>query len=101
MSTTVMTNDYGFQISPEIERRLRGFRASIRQGIRIRLREIAARAGKARRPDTSSAPKEPTLRFNAGEGCRIAYQVDSQTRRVVVLDVEPSSAPVPDRLARG
>lgn len=93
---TDMTTDYGFQISPEIERRMGGFRASISQAIRVRLAEIAERAGKARQPAASTARKEPTLRFNADEGYRIAYQVDSHTRRVVVLDIELRSAPVPD-----
>lgn len=97
---TVVTTDYGFQISPEIERRMRRCRASLRQAIRTRLGEIAQRAGKAHQPDTGNARKEPTLRFNADEGYRIAYQVDSQTRRVVVLDIELSSAPAPDGVAR-
>ena len=90
---TVATTDYGFQISPEIERHMRGYRASIRQAIRARLGEIAQRAGRARQPETRTVQKEPTLRFNADEGYRIAYQVDSQTRRVVVLDIELRSAP--------
>jgi mRNA-degrading endonuclease RelE of RelBE toxin-antitoxin system len=93
---TTVTTDYGFQISPEIERRMGRYRASIRQAIRTRLGEIAERAGKARQPETRTARKEPTLRFNADEDYRIAYQVDSQTRRVVVLDIELRSALAPE-----
>jgi len=70
----------------EIDRRMRRYRVSIRQAIRTRLGQIAERAGKARQPEASAARKQPMLRFNADEGYRIAYQVDSQTRRV--LDVE-------------
>jgi mRNA-degrading endonuclease RelE of RelBE toxin-antitoxin system len=96
---SVVTTDYGFQISPEIERRVRGYHATVRRAIRTRLGEIAERAGRAHQPEPRTARKEPTLRFDADEGYRIAYQVDSQTRRVVVLDIELGSAPESERPA--
>lgn len=74
---TTVTADYGFQIPLEIERRMRRYRVSIREAIRTRLGQIGERAGKARQPETSAARKQPMLRFNADEGYRIAYQVDS------------------------
>jgi hypothetical protein len=83
-----VTTDYGFHISPEIERRMGRCRASLRQAIRTRLGEIAARAGKGRRPATGTDRKEPPLRFDADDGYRISYQLDALTRRVVVLDIK-------------
>jgi len=88
MGESTVTTDYAFQIAPEIERRLGRYRASVRQAIRARLGVIAARAGKVRGRATGIARKEPPLRFNAEEGYRIAYQLDPETRRVIVLDID-------------
>ena len=87
-----MTPEYGFDISDEIERRMRRCRAPMRAAIRKRLGEIAASAGKISgkgpRRAKVSARKEPALRFYVYEGYRIAYQLDPESRRVVVLDLE-------------
>jgi hypothetical protein len=88
MRLKVVPPEYGFHISDEIERRMRRCRAPIRAAIRRRLDEIAASAGTAVRRAKSSAAKEPALRFYVYEGYRIAYQLDAQSRQVVVLDLE-------------
>jgi mRNA-degrading endonuclease RelE of RelBE toxin-antitoxin system len=80
--------EYGFDVSSDIERRMRRCRASIRNAIHKRLGEIAASAGKSRREAKAAAAKEPPLRFYVYEGYRIAYQIDARSRRVVVLDLE-------------
>ena len=67
------------------ERRMVPYRVSIRQAIRTRLGQNSRARGKGPPARASAARKQPMLRFNADEGYRIAYQVDSQTRRVVVL----------------
>jgi mRNA-degrading endonuclease RelE of RelBE toxin-antitoxin system len=82
--------EYGFHISAEVERRMGRWHAPVREEIRRRLAEIAASAGKGR-PQTKTKPldrKEPPLRFYVYEGYRIAYQIDEEHRRVIVLDVE-------------
>jgi hypothetical protein len=89
-------SSYGFQISEEIERRLRRCRAPMRAAIRRQLDEIAASAGntsaraakKAARPAKAPVRREPPLRFYVYEGYRVAYQLDPDTRRVVVLELE-------------
>ena len=48
---------------------------------------------KGPQPESSAARKQPMPRFNADEGYRIAYQVDSQTRRVVVSTSRFALAP--------
>ena len=83
-----MNTEYGLHISDEIEKRVLRCRASVRDAIRTRLRQIAIGAGKARRRVKALAPGEPPLRFYVYEGYRIAYQLDAASRRVVVLDLE-------------
>jgi mRNA-degrading endonuclease RelE of RelBE toxin-antitoxin system len=84
--------EYGFHISAEIEKRMRRCRAPIRVAIRKRLDEIAISAatlaGKGGRRAKASARKGPALRFYVYEGYRIAYQLDPESRKVVVLDLE-------------
>jgi mRNA-degrading endonuclease RelE of RelBE toxin-antitoxin system len=87
-SLTAATAEYSFQISDEIEGRMRRCRASVRTAIREKLGEIATSAGKGRRRAKVLDRKEPPLRFYVYEGYRVAYQLDSAGRRVVVLDVE-------------
>jgi hypothetical protein len=90
-------SSYGFQISAEIERRMRRCRAPMRAAIQKQLDEIAASAGnasargakKAVRPAKAPVRKEPPLRFYVYEGYRVAYQLDADSRKVVVLDLEP------------
>jgi mRNA-degrading endonuclease RelE of RelBE toxin-antitoxin system len=85
----VVTNDYVVRISTEIEGRMRRCHASVRTAIQKRLAEIAVSAGNARRRRAKAVDqKHPPLRFYVYEGYRIAYQLDSATRRVVVLDIE-------------
>jgi len=80
--------EYGYQLSDEIERQMRRCRASVRTAIRKRLAEIAASAGQSRRHGKAADKKEPPLRFYVYEGYRIAYQLDSSRRRVVILNIE-------------
>jgi mRNA-degrading endonuclease RelE of RelBE toxin-antitoxin system len=84
----VVTADYGVRMSTEIEARMRRCRASVRAAIQKQLGEIAASAGSNRRRAKVPEQKEPPLRFYVYEGYRIAYQLDSETRRVVVLDIQ-------------
>ena len=83
-----MTTDYGFHISGELEKRMRRCRAPMRAAIRKRLDEIAASAGKGARRAKTPSGKAPPLRFYVYEGYRIAYQLDSKSREVVVLDLQ-------------
>jgi mRNA-degrading endonuclease RelE of RelBE toxin-antitoxin system len=85
---TVAVTEYGFQISDEIERRMRRCRAPLREAIQKRLAEIATSAGQSRRSGKTVVRKEPALRFYVYEGYRIAYQLDAGSRRVVVLDIQ-------------
>jgi mRNA-degrading endonuclease RelE of RelBE toxin-antitoxin system len=58
--------------------------------IRQRLREIADKAGEGRsRPKKPTIVKEPPLRSHVYDGYQMLYQIDVQTRRVVVLDFGP------------
>jgi mRNA-degrading endonuclease RelE of RelBE toxin-antitoxin system len=79
--------EYSLSFSREVERRFRRFRVSIRTAIRQRLQDIVTAAGKLRPRAKPLARQEPPLRFYVYEGFRIVYQVDSETRRVVVLDI--------------
>jgi len=78
---------YALRFSRETERRLRRCRASMRAAIRERLESIALEAGKPTRRLKRPGRTEPPLRFYVYEGYRVVYQVDEQTRRVVVLDL--------------
>ncbi|HSZ81445.1 MAG TPA: hypothetical protein VLA14_04140 [Polyangia bacterium] len=90
-------SSYGFQIPGEIERRMRRCRAPMRAAIQRQLDEIAASAGNAAardakrtvRPAKAPVRKEPPLRFYVYEGYRVAYELDVDRRKVVVLDLEP------------
>jgi mRNA-degrading endonuclease RelE of RelBE toxin-antitoxin system len=77
------------RFSKEIERRFTRCRASVRAAIRERLDSIASAAAKARggKGAKPAARKEPPLRFYVYEGFRVVYQIDEQTRRVVILDL--------------
>jgi mRNA-degrading endonuclease RelE of RelBE toxin-antitoxin system len=83
-----VTTEYGLHISDDIEKQIRRCRAPVRAAIKRHLREIAAGAGKARSGAKAPTLKEPPLRFYVYEGHRIAYQLDSASRRVVVTDIE-------------
>jgi hypothetical protein len=85
----IATTDYGLRMSPEIEGRMRRCRASVRAAIQRQLADIAASAGSNRRRPKMPDQKQPPLRFYVYEGYRVAYQLDSETRRVVVLDIQP------------
>jgi len=79
--------DYRLLISEEIQGRLGRYRAPIRSAIRARLNEIAHDAGKRKSQRKGDEPGEPPLRFYVYEGYRVFYQLDSRTRRLVVLDL--------------
>jgi hypothetical protein len=87
-------SSYGFQISAEIERRMRRCRAPMRAAIRKRLDEIAASAGnvgsakRSARPAKAPVRKGPPLRFYVYEGYRVAYHLDPDSRKVVVIELE-------------
>lgn len=86
---------YTLGFSQETESRLRRCRASLRTAIRERLQTIALEAGQAGvRPKMvgRAGRKEPPLRFYVYDGYRVVYQVDDQTRRVVILDLAAVSA---------
>jgi hypothetical protein len=89
-------SSYGFQISAEIERRMRRCRAPMRAAIQKHLDEIAASAGnvpvgrakKPARPAKAPVRKAPPLRFYVYEGYRVAYQLDPDSRKVIVIELE-------------
>lgn len=78
---------YALHISSEIEGRLARCRASIRTAIRHRLQAITAAAGGGKGRRTKVERKQPPLCSYTHEGYSVFYQVDPQTRRVVVLDL--------------
>jgi hypothetical protein len=82
---------YALHMSREIERRLAVCRASIRTAIREQLQDISVAAGSSdSRPAKAglqAGPKQPPLRSYAHDGYVVSYQVDPETRRVVVLDL--------------
>jgi len=82
-------SEYALRFSRESERRLLRCRASLRAAIRDRLHTIALDAAKPSRRPKQVGRKEPPLRFYVYEGYRVVYQVDEQTRRVVILDLAP------------
>ena len=87
-SARARTAEFSLAFSPEVKRRFLRCRASIREAIRQRLQDIVAAAVKSRtRSTTVARNKEPPLRFYVYEGFRIVYQVDPETRRVIVLDL--------------
>ena len=84
--------EYALRFSQGTERRLLRCRASLRAAIRERLESIALEAAKPSRRLKPSGRKEPPLRFYVYEGYRVVYQVDEETRRVVVLDLAQVSS---------
>jgi mRNA-degrading endonuclease RelE of RelBE toxin-antitoxin system len=88
VAVSIATSEFGFHISDAVEKRMRRWRAPVREEVRRRLAEIAESAGKVVRKAKAPDRKEPPLRFYVYEGYRIAYQVEEQLRRVVVLDIE-------------
>lgn len=85
--TAASRPEYALRFSGETERRLQRCRASLRAAIRERLESIVLEAGRPIRRLKRPGRKEPPLRFYVYEGYRVVYQVDEQTRRVVVLDL--------------
>jgi hypothetical protein len=89
---------YALHMSRELERRLALCRASIRTAIRDRLQDITVAAGSSEGPPPKAglpaARKQPPLHSYAHDGYLVSYQVDPETRRVVVLDLgrAPSAA---------
>ena len=87
---TVAT-DYGLRISAQLEGRIRRCAPAprcARRRSRKQLGEIAAAAGIRGPRLKPPAQKEAPLRFYVYEGYRIAYQLDSAARRVIVLGIE-------------
>jgi len=80
---------YSLRFSKELERRFTRCRVSVRAAIRERLETIASAAAKARggKRGKPAARKGPPLRFDVYEGFRVVYQIDEETRRVVILDL--------------
>jgi mRNA-degrading endonuclease RelE of RelBE toxin-antitoxin system len=78
---------YALHISSEIEARLALCRTSIRTAIRDRLQDITDAAGSSPSRPKQAGQRQPPLRSYAHEGYRVFYQVDRETRRVVVLDL--------------
>ena len=87
---------YTLHIPRAVARQLQACRASIRQSIAERLRVIVAATtdGPAgRRPPASprAVAQGPAHRFYVLEGYRVSYVVMAVTRRVVVLELQPTS----------
>jgi hypothetical protein len=83
---------YALHMSSDIEGRLALCRASTRTGIRDRLQDITTAAGTSDSRSTQGVRKQPPLRSYAHDGYLVSYQVDPETRRVVVLDLGPVPA---------
>ena len=78
---------YALHIPSEIEGRLARCRASIRTAIRHRLQDITVAAGGGKSRRTRVERKQPPLCSYSHEGYSVFYQVDPETRRVIVLDL--------------
>ena len=85
--------EYGLSFSQESERRFLRCRASVRTAIRGHLQSIALAAAIPSRRSKPPGHTEPPLRFYVYEGYRVVYQLDEQTRRVVVLDLAAVPSP--------
>lgn len=83
-----MTTAFTLDISKALTERIGRCRASVREAIRRRFREIATSAGRGRAGSKAPAPKGPSPRFYVYEGHRVLYHVDSSSRRVVVRSLE-------------
>jgi mRNA-degrading endonuclease RelE of RelBE toxin-antitoxin system len=88
--TPAPTITYDFHISADVEKRMVRWHAPVREEIRRRLAEIAASVGQSRPKTKAKAVEgtEPPLRFYVYEGYRIAYEIDEERRRVVILEIE-------------
>jgi mRNA-degrading endonuclease RelE of RelBE toxin-antitoxin system len=83
-------SEYGLQIPPSIDRRLRQLRGHVQNTIRIRLKEVTDAASSIPR-GALVPPLGPALRFYV-EGYRVFYEVDVVGRRVVVLELRRAFA---------
>jgi mRNA-degrading endonuclease RelE of RelBE toxin-antitoxin system len=83
---------FTLEVPKTIEAELGKFRAAIRQLVRKRLREIVEglTAGPPARRKAARL-EGPPLRFYVAEGCRVSYQVNPATRKVVVLALKAES----------
>ena len=81
------TIEYGLDISSELKSRLDRCKVSVRTAIRDRLQEVASVAAQSRARPGETGGKQPPFCFYDVEGFRVSYQVDPDTRRVVVLDL--------------
>lgn len=80
--------EYGLHVPDELEKRLLHARAPVRDTIRERLRQIAIGAAEGGNRIDTVAAGAPPLRFYVYEGYRIVYRLDTESRRVIVLDIE-------------
>jgi hypothetical protein len=84
---------FTLQIPKGVQTDLEKFRASIKQSIRRRLREIVDElTARPPAPGKDAPVHGPPLRFYVSEGCRVSYQVNPITRRVVVLDLKAENS---------
>ena len=81
------TIEYGLDISSELKSRLDRCKVSVRTAIRDRLQEVASVAAQSPARPGETGRKQPPFCFYDFEGFRVSYQVDPDTRRVVVLDL--------------
>jgi hypothetical protein len=83
-----VTTAFTLDISKELTGRIGRCRASVREAIRRRLREIATSAARGRAASKAPKPKGPSPRFYVYEGHRVLYHIDPASRRVVVRRLE-------------
>lgn len=80
-------NEFALRFPEEIERQLGKVKATVRKAIQVRLQEIAEAAANPSRVGTFAA-KGPPLRFYVFDGYRVCYQVDPDTRSVIILELQ-------------
>ena len=81
-----MTNEYKVHLGTGIEGRIGRCRASVRAAVGDSLRNIAITAGESHGRAPAVSKMGPLMRFYVYEGCRVFYQLDQRTRRVMVVD---------------
>ena len=82
-----MKAEYKVHLATGMKGRIGRCRASVRAAIADGLHSIAVTAGQSHGRAQASVKKGPSMRFYVYEAYRIFYQLDTRTRRVVVLDV--------------
>jgi mRNA-degrading endonuclease RelE of RelBE toxin-antitoxin system len=78
--------EYTLHLKEDVERQLARCRSSLRRSIEKKLQGIVT-AAEGVALGRSPTRNGPPLRFYVFEGYRVSYEVDAETRRVIVLEL--------------